>query len=171
MNKAVKITLSIILDILLLIFMICGFGFTIGGEKDIEYYTFSLVCSILISLGTIAFINGISYIKNLEKKAPLIVVTIAILVIMIWAYNPMNCFTKSDNYIEYEAEIIKEHYPRKGPGEIYINNQKGEEVIIKFYNSMWLEDEKVPEAGKTIVIREYEGGFGFPYYDWVEIKE
>lgn len=172
MSKAFRITISIIAGAFLTLALVCVYGFIIGGEENIFYWIFSIGYSFFLTLGLIAFVKGKDNVKSKKHRLSLILITIAIATIMIALYSPLNGFTKSNNHIEYKAEITSVHQYKGEPTRIYFKDQKGtERMVWDLYGGITFDDERSTEEGKIVVIREYEGGFDFPYYDWVDIYE
>lgn len=170
MSRAFKVAISVLAGAFITLAAICAYGFIIGGEKNIAYLVFSGLCSSLISFGIIALIMGVDYAKSEEHRAIFVIISVAIAAIMMFVYNPINGFTKKNNYVEYEAEITKVSQYKGEPSRIYFKNQQGKEKMIwDLYGGITFDDERSLDEGKIIVIREYEGGFGFPYYDWADI--
>lgn len=164
--------LGIILILLSILISVCAFGFIIGGEKGAAFYFLFGALSLVISFAITAFINGKKYAAGAWRSKAVIALAIGIFIICTILYNPMNGFTKGSDFIEYEAEITRVSAYRAEPIRIYFNDSQGNERSVwDLYGNIVSDDERMPVEGKIINIREYEGGFGFPHYDWTDIHE
>ena len=164
----VKITVLLFAGLLLCIGVCCAIGFTVGGAPDlpkqIAFFTVSLLFGILSAI-------FLKQDKSLSRVL-ILLITAIFFVAVCCGYTALNRLSSSEDYIEYQTEITDiNYYGKSFCEEICFPDRSGNEAVVIRYNLGIYENDQVPEEGKTITVREKQGGFGYPVYKIINHKK
>lgn len=167
-SKELKIFLSVISSLLLSVGFDCLFGFTAGGEAGVLYVALLILFSFSCAALAVFIVNGRDYFKG-SYRAALVWTAIGICAFTYFLYSPLNSLSKSQEYTQYSAEVVWiSQYKGFLSEDITLRDGRGNEFSTQTLEAQISIYDDDFQEGSEVVVREYEGGFGFPVYELIK---
>ena len=171
MSRTNKTILSVVGGLISIVAFCCLYGFTIGGDNAI-FIVCLIAWSLLITASIFFFIFGKTFIKKQILMEIAVGVLTAVVGLSYFTYGGLNRISADESKtVEYEAEITG--YINGKPPIMDFVNQQGNEVRIDVYYDLINDEEDnyiTLGSAKFVLIREIQGGFGYPIYEVLGFK-
>lgn len=177
-----KKLVSICFILIIPVFTVTGYGVVIGGSYlNEKFICYNIVGSLFISFLICLFAFGKAFLKifyNKEYRERQIwgLLTILLIVLQFIYYSSINkTFVNPDDVKEIEATIIKveDHYQPKATepfyADLYFMGSDGNEYCVEFDYLIDSQDNATPTINGKMTVKETQGAFNFPIYEFVEI--
>ena len=173
MSRTNKIILSVVGGLIAIVAFSCLYGFTIGGNNA-TWAICLIAWSLLITASIFFFIFGKTFIKNQILIEIAVGVLTVVAVLSYFTYGGLNRISADESKtVEYEAEItyydVRTAGQSIGPNSVDFINQQGNKVRVDYYRA-FINDDVIVDEAKFVLIREIQGGFGYPIYEVLGFK-
>lgn len=170
MSKQNKILITVTVLIVLIIAFTCFVGFTLGGRFNITHLLIFLVIAIFLSVVSIAFINGRSFLKSEKFRLPFIILIIGFVAVFNIMYGFLNYLGQSTDGMVYETEVEYITSYKMAPTTVGFYDENGEMQELNDWSIINIDDDTAITDGSIIEIKEHKGAFGYTNYEVLKVN-